>query len=248
MAAFRTAFVVAVAVLNSAAAFGDDGLKDHAPVSEADARQVCIVADALGEAACKVTAFGPIGTLSGRSFAYAAYEYRLPTGTLMDMRAIVFERAGAERWRPLFAPINDGGLFETPTMIRTRAGVLLHIPGHESGTGNFNRERLYVWRGAWKEIDTTSWLKDLERRLPKGLGAWKGIYPDYARLRAAMPFWRQGDSNAEPTGGSAVIRLALRADKIVLKSVALRRAMKRRARSTLADFAQDLSRVLAQQR
>ena len=226
MAALRTASVVAAVMLSPGPTLAvEDALKDRAPVSEADARQVCIVADALGEAACKVAAFGPIGTLSGRSFAYAAYEYRLPTGVLMDMRTVVFERAGAERWRPLFAPINDGGLFDAPKVIRTRAGILLHIPGHESGTGNFNRERLYVWGdGVWKEIDTTSWLKDLQRRLPKGLGAWKGIYPDYATLRAATPLWRDGDSNAEPTGGDAAIRLALSGDKIVFKSVAVRRA------------------------
>ena len=230
MAAFRTAFVIAAAMLSSAPALAaDDGLKDRAPVSEADARQVCLVADALGEAACKVAAFGPIGTLSGHSFAYAAYEYRLPTGVLMDMRTVVFERAGAEQWRPLFAPINDGGIFDAPKIIRTRTGILLHIPGYESGTGNFNRERLYVWRNAtWKAVDTTSWLKDLQRRLPKGLGAWKGIYPDYAVLRAATPLWRDGDANAEPTGGSAVIRLAIGADKIVLKSVAVRRATAKR--------------------
>ena len=94
----------------------------------------------------------------------------------------------------------------------------------ETGTGNFNRERLYVWRKPqWRLADTTSWLDTLARRLPKGLGAWKGIYPDYRRMTAATPLWRRGDSNALPAGGSARLRLAWQGDKIVLQSVNVRR-------------------------
>jgi hypothetical protein len=192
------------------------------PYSETDARAACI--DGLGKLlegeACKVTEFGQAGTVEDRSFVYALHAIATKDGVIVNTRAAVFERRADSQLRLRLTPDGGGGKFGKPEILRTRAGVLLHIPGSESGTGNFNREALYIWRGArWKKVDTESWLKTLQRRLPAGLGAWKGIYPDYTTLKAHTPLWHKGDGNACATGGTADITLAWSGEQIVLRGV-----------------------------
>jgi len=230
MAAQRAAFLgLAVALIAGTPALAEpDVAIDPAEsvVQVADARASCLAAFAepIAGAPCKLAGFGEIGTLDGHSFAYALYAFRTPEGSSMGARAVVFEHLDADRLRILFAPENDGGPFDTPKLIRTQAGILLHIPGFETGTGNFNSERLYIWRKPeWRLVDTTTWLDTLAQKLPKGLGAGKGIYPDYRNMTATTSLWREGDSNAAPTGGSAAIGLGWKGDKIVLKSVQVRR-------------------------
>ena len=191
-----------------------------------DARAGCLAAFAepIVGTPCVFEGFGDIAKLESRSFAYALYRFAMPNGGSLGARVLIFERQQGGTLRILFAPEIEGGPFEKPKIIHSGASALLHIPGYETGTGNFNRERLFVWhRHAWRAVDTTSWLDTLQRRLPKGLGAWKGIYPDYRRMTAATPLWREGDGNASPTGGRAALRLELRGDRIVLKSARVRR-------------------------
>lgn len=195
-------------------------------VRESDVRAGCLAAFAepIVDAPCRIEKFGELGTLDGHSFVYALYGFATAGGAPMGARVLIFERLDADRLRILLVPENDGGPFEPPQLLRTRAGVLLHIPGHESATGNFNRERLFIWRQRqWRDVDTNSWLDTLQRRLPNGLNAMKGIYPDYASLTASTPLWRDGAGNASPAAGSAAVQLGWRGDRIVLKSVAVRR-------------------------
>ena len=77
----------------------------------------------------------------------------------------------------------------------------------------------------WRDVDTTSWLATLQQRLPNGLGAWKGIFPDYKAMTATTPLWRESDGNCCPTSGKeAVIALGWAGDRITFASVRLRRA------------------------
>lgn len=196
------------------------------PHSEADARAVCIDGlDKLLEGeTCKVTEFGEAETVEEHSFVYALYAVATKDGVVFNTRAAVFERSGDGLLRLRLAPDGGGGVFDKPAVLRARTGILLHIPGSESGTGNFNREALYIWRGSrWKKVDTESWLKTLQRRLPAALGAWKGIYPDYTTLKAHTPLWRKGDGNSCATGGSADIVLAWAGERIVLSDVKVHR-------------------------
>lgn len=63
-----------------------------------------------------------------------------------------------------------------------------------------------------------SWLSDLGHRLPKGLAVWKGVYPDYAKMNADTPLWREKvDGNCCPTGGEAKIDLQWQGDRIALR-------------------------------
>jgi hypothetical protein len=193
---------------------------------EADVRAACIddLGDLLEGETCKVTEFGEAGTVEDHSFVYALYAFVTKDSVVVNARVAVFERRSDGQLRLRLAPDGDAGIFYKPAILHTRTGILLQIPRSESGTGNFNREALYIWRGGrWKHVDTESWLKTLQSRLPTGLGFWKGIYPDYAKLKAHTPLWRKGDGNACATGGTADIALAWSGEQIVLSGFKVHR-------------------------
>jgi hypothetical protein len=224
----------AVAALMLVSALASPALADpdfeapaNAPrvVPASAARSGCLpeYAEAIVERPCQLAKFGAIGKIEGHSFDYARYAFTTEGGGSMGARVLIFERVGNDQLRILFVPENIGGPFADPKLIKSPQGTLLLLPGFDTGTGNFNRERLYVWRKTeWRLVDTTSWLDTLAKRLPKGLSAQKGIYPDYARMTASTPLWRADDGNASPNGGRASIRLAWRGDKVVLRSVSVR--------------------------
>jgi hypothetical protein len=102
-------------------------------------------------------------------------------------------------------------------------GKLLDVSGTMDGTGAFNAGSLYVMDGEkLSEIDTESWLFDLAKRLPKGWGAWKGIFPDYAKLTATTPLWKSGDGNCCPTAGRATLKLGIRNGRLVIVDLQIR--------------------------
>jgi hypothetical protein len=177
---------------------------------------------------CEPLDFGELGNGAKRRFTYGTYRYadREPGSPLVYVSVVVFERVGTDRLRALVLVDGEAGVFrDKPRLLRSQGRLLLHISGSESGTGNFNRERLFVWHGAqWHQVDTTAWLEELRHRLRAGFGAWKGIYPDYAALRADTPLWRDGDGNACPTGGRARLRLGWRDDRVVLQAIQYRPA------------------------
>jgi hypothetical protein len=231
MAVERAAIaVLAVALSAASPAFADPDFDapKNAPreVLAADARAGCLAdyAEPIGDMPCQLAKFGAIGTFNGHSFDYARYAFITEGGGSMGARMLLFERVGNDQLRILFVPENIGGPFSDPVLIKTSAKTLLLFPGFDTGTGNFNRERLYVWhKTAWRLADTTSWLDVLAKRLPKDLRALQGIYPDYRRMTAATPLWRPGSGKASPDSGHASIRLALRGDEVVLRSVRVRR-------------------------
>jgi hypothetical protein len=195
-------------------------------VPAAAARSGCLpdYAEPIAERPCQLAKLGAIGTFDGHSFDYARYMFSTQSGGTMGARVLIFERVEGDKLRILFVPENIGGPFSDPKLIETPGKTLLLFPGFDTGTGNFNRERLYVWRKTeWHLADTTSWLDTLAKRLPKGLGAQKGIYPDYARMTASTPLWCERDGNASPSGGNASIQLAWKGDAVVLRSLSVRR-------------------------
>ena len=199
-------------------------------VSTAEARAGCVAARPEGDETCSVTRFDPIGAVDSHRFHYAVYQYRSAQNNALDhMRIVVFEAVSPDMLRAVAMTETDPAIsYEKPKLLRSGGRVLLRIPGYESGTGNFNRERLFVWRdGQWRNVDTATWLDDLARRLPRGHGAWKGIYPDYVTMRTSTPIWREGDGNACPSGGRADIVLAWSGDRLALREVHLRKAGER---------------------
>lgn len=216
------------ALISGAAADPDFDAPADAPgiVDASAARNGCLPAysEPIVERPCQLAKFGSIGTIEGHTFDFVRYSFTTEGGASMGARVLIFERLADGKLKILFVPENIGGPFSDPEMVKSPQGTLLLISGFDTGTGNFNRERLYVWRRTeWRLADTTSWLDVLAKRLPKGLSAQKGIYPDYVRMTASTPLWRSRDGNALPSGGSASIRLAWKGDTVVLQSVNVRR-------------------------
>lgn len=109
-------------------------------------------------------------------------------------------------------------------MVDSPAGKLLLLPGHVSGTGNFNAEIVYRDDdGHLTELDTRSWRRELDRRLPDGFAVWKGVFPDYGAFTASTPLWQRSDGNCCPTAGRADIRLDLQGDRLVIRDLAVAR-------------------------
>jgi uncharacterized protein YecT (DUF1311 family) len=196
--------------------------------SEVAAKAACLPAlvDAESGETCKVVDYAPLASLDGHAFAYAHYEYASKQADgAHDTRIVVFELAGGMA-RVVLSPDGDDAIaYDKPRVLHAGARALLHLPAYESGTGNFNRERLFLWRDAhWLDVDATTWLNELAHRLPAGLGVWKGVFPDYSALSACTPLWRKQDGNCCPTGGRADLALGWRGDRIALQSIRLRKA------------------------
>ncbi|HEY3778203.1 MAG TPA: hypothetical protein VGL35_09100 [Rhizomicrobium sp.] len=188
--------------------------------TEKDARTLCpSMPDESADAACKVTGFGTLPPLEGHTYVYSLLKYT-SNGDVLGTGAAVFERMSSGL-KLLFLPDYDGAIFfDAPKILRSDGRTVLCIYGSESGTGNFNRERLFAWRDSrWRDVDTTSWLDALQRRLPKGLDVRKGIYPDYTRMTAQTDLWRKDDGEACGTGGQADLRLKWSGDRIVLDAL-----------------------------
>jgi uncharacterized protein len=195
---------------------------------EADAKTACAPAlvDSSARETCKVVDYVDLGALDGHSFAYADYEYAPGSGGGVPYsRLVVFEHLPAGMTRVAISPDGDGAIaYQKPRLLHLGARALLHLPAYESGTGNFNRERLFVWRADhWLDVDVSTWLNELAHRLPANLAVWKGVFPDYSALKACTPIWRKTDGNCCPSGGGADLTLAWKDDRIALAGVRLKR-------------------------
>ena len=193
-------------------------------LTEAAARGTCAALPGEAEITlgpCAVAEFGALGAVAGHGFLYGRYAYHGPDGDdLIGIDAVLYERRADGMLHVLFRPEDIGGVYEKPKIFKAAGRGFLHLPGHDSGTGNFNLERLFVWHGAWAQADITDWIGDLQRRLPKGYAVWKGVYPDYVKLTASTPLWRtETDGNCCPTGGRADIDIGWQGDRLVVKSV-----------------------------
>lgn len=146
-----------------------------------EARMRCLTSPEAPPDTCTVEASAAVVGSQGLHYQQQVYrdgEFRLGAGV------VVFREKG-NRLTPIATAAADVAHYAAPSLLSSPAGQLLLIPGHLEGTGNFNAGILYRREGeAFLEIDTQSWLADLERRLPQGWGAWKGIYPDYGTFRA----------------------------------------------------------------
>jgi uncharacterized protein YecT (DUF1311 family) len=186
-------------------------------ISPEHARQSCLVPpDAPYDLPCRVDEFGDVQGEPSLRYQLQSYkdgEVRMAGGVA------VFRTVG-----PGLVPMADVAVdtahFAPPEIVRSPAGRLLVVRGSIEGTGNFNADQVYLHGDArLAEIDVVSWLDDLPPRLPKGWGAWKGIYPNYKTFTAETPLWQDGDGNCCPTAGRAVIRLGLNDRRLVIEDV-----------------------------
>ncbi|MBR0673264.1 lysozyme inhibitor LprI family protein [Neoroseomonas soli] len=179
---------------------------------------------------CRVREFGALGTADGRRFAFALYDYPPDrNGELANESAIlVLSAAQPGEWTVDVAERLTEAQCRRPRLIRAPDGAtILLLPCAEAGTGAANAEMAYRRSGpssfrVWQELDITSWTAALDRRMPPGTTVLRGIYPDYERLTASIPLWREDDPACCPTAGRAEARLGWDGDRLVLRDVAFR--------------------------
>ena len=101
-----------------------------------------------------------------------------------------------------------------------RQNHLLWVAGTRAGTGDGNADLLYQKQGdRWVEIELESWRDDLDKRLPKGLGAWHGVAYDFGGMGADTELWRDKDANCCATGGRATIGFRIEGSALKLDTL-----------------------------
>ena len=181
-----------------------------------EAKTSCLVPPEAPSDTCTVEAFGAVPGSTTLRYQQQLYK----DGTLRAGAGIIVFRDNGSLLTPVVAVAEDSAHYSAPRLLRSAAGSLLLVAGHLEGTGNFNAGALYLFEGAtFAEIDTESWLADLQRQLPKGWGAWKGIYPDFETFTATTPLWQTGDGNCCPTAGKADIVLGLEGRRLVIRQL-----------------------------
>lgn len=198
-------------------------LSAQASISQSEAASRCAPPLVTTDKACSVGEFGRVGAIAGHEFFYALYDYRDVPPTPPDIpypRIVIFEGEPSAMLRPILISGEDPAIhYERPVIRHAGGRVVLHIPASESGSAQLNHEIMYVWaHDGWRDVDVTSWLRDLDHRLPKGFGVQKGIYPDYTKMTASTPLWRNNEAPC-PTGGRASVDLQWRGDRIALRGL-----------------------------
>lgn len=219
-AALRKVMEDRIAELRAAAA-GARAMR--VPVAADTLASRCVDLRGYSEETCKVDSSGhvadsPSGPMVWQVQSYHQDNMRTAAGV------VVFVVQADGRLMPLLWDSAEDAYFEEPGLVTTPGGKLLDFAGSLDGTGNINIESLYQFSdGAWHEVDATSWLNTMGARLPKGLAAWKGIYPDWKHMTAETDLWRGGDANCCPTGGSARMTLTLRNGRVELTGLTVYR-------------------------
>jgi uncharacterized protein len=218
----RVAYESRIAALGEAAALFPD-------VSSAIIGSCTSLAAAAGSnpTDCRVVESGSFGKVGGAEQLFASYCLDAPAeeGRSCDLTAVALLSIDplsgkAERWLQRVDNEGLGNHYGKPELLKLNGVLLLDLPVSVPGTGAFNASSLYRRDGThWFEVDVSSWEKELAKQLPPGLEVWKGIWPDYKRMRASTGLYRKKDANCCPTGGSAEIGLRLDGNRLVLASL-----------------------------
>jgi len=229
-AALAAGVLIAPLLFMTAGAEEPRHLDAEALLSLANAKSRCAATLVKAGEACEVGDFGRAGTVAGHDFSWVRYDFKPAPGDALHAlpwsRVVILERLAAGMLRPILISGDDAAFgYGKPEILRAGGRVVLHVPAYESGTGNFNRELLYAWANdGWRDVDVTAWLGELKQRLPKGLGVLKGVYPNYAKMTAETPLWREQDGPTCAQGGRAHVDLQWRGDRIAVGGVRIDKA------------------------
>jgi uncharacterized protein len=114
--------------------------------------------------------------------------------------------------------------YEKPGIVESPYGKVLHIPGVVSGTGSYNVSNYYIWdeqAKVWMDLDTTSWLKDVEKLAKGGTYLSHGVWPDLKTMTVELSLSREDDPNCCPTGGEVIVALGIKDNAFIIKSFRL---------------------------
>lgn len=112
------------------------------------------------------------------------------------------------------------GIFENPQLVGDGTDTVgLHAAGRGAGTSESNIDVLFqrYATGAWTDIDLDSWSSEFAKKLPAGLGVWKGVDYDFDGMWARTPLWRDSDANCCGTGGEANINFDIAGDRLTIR-------------------------------
>ncbi len=123
----------------------------------------------------------------------------------------------------------DAARFDPPVLLNgDETGALIVVPGIHSGTGGGVADVMFRWRpgedAEMTQIDTWSWRDDLAARLPEGLSIGRGVRIDYHEMFAVAPLSTPSDGGCCSTGGTALIDLEVRGDRLTVSDVRVQRA------------------------
>jgi hypothetical protein len=183
---------------------------------------------------CHVTEFKEFGMVDKQTYYYALYclmpNYAGNKETCRDSRyhqqrglAVFVGSRGGTTARLLFerATRDIGTLYyQPPQIIRVGKDTVLHLAIAVDGTGHFNQSEYFLRNnGTWAPMETQRWRNDVGRRVPPGLGIWKGVWPDLDTMTAVANLYKPKDANCCPSGGSLRIKLAIRSHGFVATSI-----------------------------
>ena len=211
-AALKTVYDARIAVLRGIV-FGDA------------TRDACIAVasdEVRARKGCHVVYAGRVANAPGSALAFQTQEFA-DNGIPGKVHVVHFVETGA-----VLGFLAAGMEYERPRTIQSPAGTVLYLLGDTGGSGNFPDDALYLFReGAWVALDIQTWIDDLSKRLPTGISANKGIFPDWKTMTATTALWRDADANCCPSGGGANLTLRLDGARIVLDRIELTKPARR---------------------
>ena len=188
-----------------------------------DCRRVVIPEADVSEP-CKVVSRGTVANTPGPRLEFLVQAYGKAKDDPRAVAQIVFA-PDVKGPGSVVAVLSEGMSYDPPAIVQTSGATLLHVLGRSGGTGDFPARALFVWRDqTWHRVNTSAWIADLKKRLPRGLNVDHGIYPDFAAMTAKTDLWRSDDPNCCPSGGTVAVRLRLDGDRIVLDHFEIARA------------------------
>lgn len=151
-----------------------------------------------------------LGTIGGKRVFTADY----PSGLI----AVI-----AEQQQDLFLPVlyvHRRVNTELLKIINVEGREFLAYVGDSPGTGNFKDEYYFaVVEGKLRRIEYEEQLQaELDRVLPEKYGVWKGGGFDISTLTFRNSVWKEGDSNAEPSGGEITVNFRFDNNVFVVQS------------------------------
>lgn len=187
----------------------------HAPRDEAAALGDACLADWL-HLGCKVPASGILRGEDGLRILW-----QLQSGASESdgggMGVMLWDASAPGAPRPIGWTF-DGVWMQAPRY--DPQNHLLWVAGTRGGTGEGNADLLYQKQGdRWVEIELVSWRDDLDKRLPKGLGAWHGVAYDFGGMGADTELWKDSDANCCATGGRATIGFRIEGSALKLDTL-----------------------------
>ncbi|MDN5843294.1 MAG: hypothetical protein L0H54_07590 [Alcaligenaceae bacterium] len=110
--------------------------------------------------------------------------------------------------------------YQAPALVDSPYGKILDIAITIAGTGHFNRSvYLLLKDGQWQKLDNSSWLNDLQSRIPNGTEVHKGIWPNLITMQAHTDLYKPEDPDCCPTAGTVDIKLELVGTRLTIKSL-----------------------------